>query len=194
MIMNLADRYATFVESGCTNEKILIEAMMCFIEKEQYLELIPAIASRLPAEQYRMEYWYKSGWKNWNPVFAAVMNCSSIEVFRILRDLGYPLDGIMDLHFYPDPAGFVEIISMSMPTEATELTVYSKALERVIETTVGKINGCPFYTLSSCVEISSERTFPNLLSAFLASECNFSLLSISFFLSTAIFLGSLSSL
>ena len=166
MIMNLADRYASFVESGCTDEKILIEAMMCFIEKEQHLELIPAIASRLPAAQYRMEYWYKSGWKNWNPVFAAVMNCSSIEVFRILRDLGYPLDGIMDLHFYPDPAGFVEIISMSMPAEATELTVYSKALERVIETSVGKVNGCPFYTLSSCVEISSE-TFDSLLSEFI---------------------------
>lgn len=166
MIMNLADGYASFVESGCTDENILIEAMMCFIEKEQHLDLIPVIASRLPAEQYRIEYWYKSGWRNWNPVFAAVMNCSSIEVFRILRDLGYPLDGIMDLNFYPDPSGFVEIISMNMPAETTELTVFSEALERVLESSVGKNDGCPFYTLPCRVEISSE-TFDALLSDFI---------------------------
>lgn len=127
MASNLADRYAAFVESRCMDEKILIEAMMCFIEKEQYLNLLPVISSRLPAEQYRIEYWYKSGWKHWNPVFAAVMNCASIEVFRSLRNLGYPLDGINDLHFYPDPAGFLEIISMIMPAESTEMAVFSEA-------------------------------------------------------------------
>lgn len=163
MIMNLTDRYAAFVESGCTDEKILIEAMMCFIEKEQHLDLIHVIALRLPAEQYRMEYWYK---RNWNPVFAAVMYCSSIEVFRILRDLGYPLDGIMDLNFYPDPAGFVEIISMNMPAETTELAVFSEALERVLESSVGEIGGCPFFTLPRRVEISSE-TFDALFSEFI---------------------------
>ena len=108
MTVASADLLADLIEKGLQEENMLIEALMCFIETESHLDLIPVISSRLPSVQFTSGYWNDKGPYCWNPVFSAVMHCSGIEVFRALRDADFPLFPVVDLRFYPDPEGFLE--------------------------------------------------------------------------------------
>ena len=134
MNKNIADTFADMIEKGCKDENVLIEALMCFIETERHLDLILEISSRLPSAQFTSDYWNQ---KCWNPVFAAVMYCSDITVFRILRNLGYPVFPVVDLRFYPDPKGFLEIIGMNMPDNTDEFTLFEIAVKHLMAPYIG---------------------------------------------------------
>ena len=176
----ISDSFASMIKRGCKDEDVLIDAMMCFIETESHLDLIPEISSRLPAAQFTSDYWNHKGQKSWNPVFAAVMYCSGIEVFRILHSIGYPIFPVVDLWFYPDPKEFLEIIGMNMPDGADEFTLFEIAVKHLMRPYIGKksqnsqkvgndifgeVNLESFY-LSSYSRISAEM-FDELLSRFI---------------------------
>ena len=137
MNRNIADTFADMIESGCKDEDTLADALTCFIETESHLDLIPEISSRLPAAQFTSDYWRHKGQKSWNPVFTAVMHCSDIAVFRILRDLGYPVFPVVDLHFYPDPKEFLEIIEMNMPVDTDEFSLFEIAVKHLMQHYIG---------------------------------------------------------
>ena len=134
----ITESFADMIERGCKDEDILVDALMCFIETESRLDLIPEISSRLPAAQFTSNYWNNKGQKCWNPVFAAVMYCSDIEVFRILHNVGYPIFPVVDLWFYPNPKEFLEIIGMNMPDGTDEFTLYEIAVNRLMKPYIGK--------------------------------------------------------
>lgn len=129
MTRELAEIFAEMINSGCEDEEILREAMRCFIQLERHLELIPVIASRLPDVQFTSDYWRKGG--GFNPVLMAVMNCSAIEVFRALRDVGYPMFPIIDLHVYPNAEKFIEILGMNMPSSTSQIELYGLMIQKV---------------------------------------------------------------
>lgn len=129
MTRELAEIFAEMITSGCKDEEILREAMRCFIQLERHLELIPVIASRLPDVQFTSDYWRKCG--GFNPVLMAVMNCSAIEVFRALRDVGYPMFPIIDLHVYPNAEEFIEILGMNMPSSTSQIELYGLMILKV---------------------------------------------------------------
>ena len=137
MNRNIADTFADMIERGCKDEDTLADALTCFIETESHLDLIPEISSRLPAAQFTSDYWNHKGQKSWNPVFTAVMHCSDIAVFRILRDLGYPVFPVVDLHFYPDPKEFLEIIGMNMPVDTDEFSLFEIAVKHLMHHYIG---------------------------------------------------------
>ena len=137
MNRNIADTFADMIERGCKDEDTLADALTCFIETESHLDLIPEISSRLPAAQFTSDYWNHKGQKSWNPVFTAVMHCSDIAVFRILRDLGYPVFPVVDLWFYPDPREFLEIIEMNMPDDTDEFTLFEIAVKHLMKPYIG---------------------------------------------------------
>lgn len=170
MKKNISDTFADMIEKGCKDEDMLADALTCFIETESHLDLIPEISSRLPATQFTSDYWNHKGQKSWNPIFTAVMHCSDIAVFRILRDLGYPVFPVVDLWFYPDPKEFLEIIGMNMPDDTDEFTLFEIAVKHLMqhyigmkspnsqqngEDIFGKVNLANFY-LSSHSWISAE--------------------------------------
>lgn len=138
MNRNIADTFADMIEKGCKDEAILVDALMCFIETENHIDLIPEISSRLPSAQFTSDYWNDIGQKCWNPVFAAVMHCSGIAVFRILRDLGYPVFPVVDLWCYPAPKEFLEIIGMNMPDNTDEFTLFEIAVKHLMKPYTGK--------------------------------------------------------
>lgn len=138
MNRNIADTFADMIERGCKDEDMLADALTCFIETESHLDLIPEISSRLSAAQFTSDYWNDKGQKCWNPVFSAVMYCSGIAVFRILRDLGYPVFPVVDLWFYPDPKEFLEIIGMNMPDNTDEFTLFEIAVKHLMKPYAGK--------------------------------------------------------
>ena len=138
MTRRIADILSDMIEAGCRDESILIEALMCFIETESHVDLIPAISSRLPEAQFTDDYWNRKSRKHWNPVFAAVMHCSCIEVFRALRDAHYPVFPVADLRLYPDPEGFLEIIAMDMPDGTDEAMLYEIAVKRITAPYMGR--------------------------------------------------------
>ena len=65
------------------------------------------------------------------------MHCSDIAVFRILRDLGYPVFPVVDLWFYPDPKKFLEIIGMNMPDDTDEFTLFEIAVKHLMKPYIG---------------------------------------------------------
>ena len=65
------------------------------------------------------------------------MHCSDIAVFRILRDLGYPVFPVVDLHFYPDPKEFLEIIGMNMPVDTDEFSLFEIAVKHLMQHYIG---------------------------------------------------------
>ena len=138
MNRNIADSFADMIEKGCQNEDVLVDALMCFVETERHLDLIQEISSRLPAAQFTSDYWNNKGQKCWNPIFAAVMYCSDIEVFRILHATGYPIFPVVDLCFYPDPKDFLEIIGMNMPAGTDEFILYEIAVKHLMMPYIGK--------------------------------------------------------
>ena len=137
MNRNIADTFADMIERGCKDEDMLADALTCFIETESHLDLVPEILSRLPSAQFTSDYWNHKGQKSWNPVFTAVMHCSDIAVFRILRDLGYPVFPVVDLWFYPDPREFLEIIEMNMPDDTDEFTLFEIAVKHLMKPYIG---------------------------------------------------------
>lgn len=185
MNKSIVDFFVNMIERGCKDEDILADALMCFIETESHLNLIPEISSRLPAAQFTSDYWKHKGQKSLNPVFTAVMHCSSITVFRILRDLGYPVFPVVDLWFYPDPKEFLEIIGMNMPDDTDEFTLFEIAVKHLVkhyigmkspksqqngEDIFGKVNLESFY-LSSHSWISAEM-FDGFLTRFIEYGMN----------------------
>lgn len=138
MNKNISDTFADMLERGCKDEDVLADALMCFIETESHLDLIPEISSRLPAAQFTNDYWNNKGQECWNPVFAAVMYCSGIEVFRILHTAGYPVFPVVDLWLYPDPKEFLEIIGMNMPDGADEFTLFEIAVKHLMTPYIGR--------------------------------------------------------
>ena len=123
------DRLASQVKTGRKDKRFLIDAMKCFVKSESHLELIPFISSLLPAEQFSEVGFWDDDYYFENPVRTAVMHCSSVDVFRVLRDIGYSMHPVHDFQFYPDPSGFLEILGMDMPGNAEEL--YEIAAERL---------------------------------------------------------------
>ena len=134
----ISDSFASMIEKGCQSENVLVDALMCFVETESHLDLIQEISSRLPAAQFTSAYWNNKGQKCWNPVFAAVMYCSGVEVFRILHATGYPIFPVVDLRFYPDPKAFLEIIGMNMPDSTDEFALYKIAVKHLMMPYIGK--------------------------------------------------------
>ena len=57
MNKSIVDFFVNMIERGCKDEDILADALMCFIETESHLNLIPEISSRLPAAQFTSDYW-----------------------------------------------------------------------------------------------------------------------------------------
>ena len=185
MNKNIVDSFADMIERGCKDEDILADALVCFIETGSHLDLIPEIASRLPSAQFTSDYWNNKGQKCWNPVFAAVMYCSDIEVFRMLHAIGYPTFPVVDLLFYPNPKEFLEIIEMNMPDSADEFTLYEIAVGHLMKPYIGRkslnsrrdgndifgeVNRDSFY-LSSYSRISAEM-FDGLLARFIEYGLN----------------------
>ena len=41
MNKNISDTFADMLERGCKDEDVLADALMCFIETESHLDLIP---------------------------------------------------------------------------------------------------------------------------------------------------------
>ena len=134
----ITESFADMIERGCQSEDVLVDALMSFIETESHLDLIPEISLRLPAAQFTSDYWNNKGQKCWNPVFAAVMYCSDIEVFRILHNVGYPIFPVVDLWFYPNPKEFLEVIGMNMPGGTDEFTLYEIAVKCLMKPYIGE--------------------------------------------------------
>ena len=157
MTVASADLLADLIEKGLQEENMLIEALMCFIETESHLDLIPVISSRLPSVQFTSGYWNDKGPYCWNPVFSAVMHCSGIEVFRALRDADFPIFPVVDLRFYPDPEGFLEIIGMNMPDGTGKAELYELAAKRILEPYKGNEVNLERFYLSSNSTVSAEK-------------------------------------
>ena len=150
MKRKLADRFATIIEAGCSDESILADALMCLIETGTHIELIPEICERLPKEQFTDSYWSDKAYNSWHPVFAAVMYCADIRVFRSLKEIGYSMEHIVDLQFYHDTEDFLEIISMNMPQGTDKLRLYTTAISSFVRR---RVSGTKYNEILSGNEI-----------------------------------------